>query len=402
MSLNIAYKYELITTRELRSKLAQVVGCRRYVVNKVLELQRERLLSKRPFLTYGETSKLLTQMKKEDDTLWLQLPPSQALQQGLMDLNRSIQEYRAGKKGFPHFIARGEADSFRLPQPKQEDLDQNNSRVYIPKIGFVRYRKSREITGTIKQITISVDCGRWYISVVTEIEGFESGPTPLGEVGIDLGVAQTVTLSDGRVFQLDTQTIKKHEHRIEVLQKQLSHNLEARKQLAKMGLADDFDKREPSCRHRKLKAKIQNLYRRIRNIRDDFIKKTSHLIAQEFGWVAMEELKMKNMTKSAKGTVEQPGKNVRAKSGLNRSMLRFSPYAFRRCIEWNLRKTGGQLVLVVPAYTSQRCSCCDHTEAGNRPNQAVFQCLKCGHEANADVNGAINILQKSRTGSVRP
>ena len=251
-------------------------------------------------------------------------------------------------------------------------------------------------------MTVSVDCGGWYISVVTEMDCAKDGPSRPGEVGIDLGIAQTVTLSDGTVFQLDVESIKKHEHRIAVLQKQLCHNKEARQKLAKLDKAAPFNKREPSRRRRHLKEQIQKHYRCIRNIRQDFIKKTAHTIAQKYGWVAMENLNLKNMTKSAKGTVEEPGKNVSAKSGLNRSLARVAPYAMRMAILWAVFKAGGTLVLVDPRYTSQTCPICGYTSAKNRPTQAHFGCLKCGYTENADCVAAVNILKKSRTSSVRP
>ena len=159
---------------------------------------------------------------------------------------------------------------------------------------------------------------------------------------------------------------------------------------------------EPSRKRRRLKAKIQNHHRCIRNIRRDFMLKTAHTIAQKYGWVAMENLNLKNMTKSAKGTVEEPGKNVSAKSGLNRSLARVAPYAMRMAILWAVFKAGGTLVLVDPRYTSQTCPICGYTSAKNRPTQAHFGCLKCGYTENADCVAAVNILKKSRTSSVRP
>ena len=130
--------------------------------------------------------------------------------------------------------------------------------------------------------------------------------------------------------------------------------------------------------------------------------KTAHTIAQNYGWVAMEDLKLKNMTKSAKGTVEEPGKNVSQKTGLNRSQARVAPYAMRMAIHWAVFKANGRLILVDPKYTSQTCPICGCTSSSNRPSQAHFSCQKCGYTANADVVGATNVLKKSRTGSVRP
>ena len=169
-----------------------------------------------------------------------------------------------------------------------------------------------------------------------------------------------------------------------------------------MGKAAPFDKREPSRRRRQLKNQILTHYRRIRNIRQDFMKKTAHTIAQKYGWVAMENLKLKNMTKSAKGTVEDPGRNVKQKSGLNCSLARVAPYGMRMAILWALFKAGGRLILADPKYTSQTCPKCGYTSSSNRPTQAHFGCQLCGDTENADVVGALNVLKKSRTGSVRP
>ena len=218
------------------------------------------------------------------------------------------------------YKARGDGDSFRLPQLLDGDFDEANARIRIPKIGFVRYRKSRDIQGKVKNLTISIEAGRWYVSVCTEIENFQPQATRDGEVGIDLGIVRTVQLSDGTVYQLDVNEIKKLEDRIAVYQKQLESNKTSRQKLAKLGKVADFDKKVPSRKRRRLKEKIANLHRRIRNIRKDFMFKTARAIAQKYGWVAIEDLQVRNMTKSARGTIEEPGTNVKAKSGLNRSL----------------------------------------------------------------------------------
>jgi len=113
-------------------------------------------------------------------------------------------------------------------------------------------------------------------------------------------------------------------------------------------------------------------------------------------------MNLKNMTKSAEGTVKDPGRNLKQKSGLNRSLARVAPYGMRMAILWALFKAGGRLILADPKYTSQTCPKCGYTSSSNRPTQAHFGCLLCGYTENADVVGALNVLKKSRTGSVRP
>ena len=122
------------------------------------------------------------------------------------------------------------------------------------------------------------------------------------------------------------------------------------------------------------------------------------MYAQEYGCVYAEDLKTKNMTKSAKGTVENPGKKVKQKSGLNRAILRTGFYGLTQAIAWQLEKTGGILEKVNPAYTSCLCPTCGCCDKRNRPKQSVFHCIACGHHQNADTVGAVNVLRKGRTG----
>ncbi|MHB1512885.1 MAG: RNA-guided endonuclease InsQ/TnpB family protein [Acidiferrobacter sp.] len=100
------------------------------------------------------------------------------------------------------------------------------------------------------------------------------------------------------------------------------------------------------------------------------------------------------MTGSARGTVEQPGRKVRQKAGLNTSILDQGWGMLTQMLGYKLRWAGGRLLLVDPAYTSQICSVCGAVDAGNRPTQAVFRCRHCGHEDHADVNAAQNILAR--------
>ena len=157
MKANIAYKYELMPTQEQKRILAQAAGCRRFVVNKAIELQKTCLEQNLPFLKYTDLASLLVLWKMDDDKVWLRDAPSQALQQGLMDVSQAFKEFKAGRKGFPKFQVRNNGDSFRIPQIRPTDWDTANSRVRIPKAGFVRFRQSRPIQGKIKQITVSVD-----------------------------------------------------------------------------------------------------------------------------------------------------------------------------------------------------------------------------------------------------
>ena len=104
-------------------------------------------------------------------------------------------------------------------------------------------------------------------------------------------------------------------------------------------------------------------------------------------------MNLKNMTKSAEGTVKDPGRNLKQKSGLNRSLARVAPYGRRMAIQWAVFKADGRLILVDPKYTSQTRPRCGYTSSTNRPAQAHFGCQLCGYTENADVVGALNVLK---------
>ena len=157
-------------------------------------------------------------------------------------------------------------------------------------------------------------------------------------------------------------------------------------------------KRRFSQNWKKQKERVQRRYRKVANIRRDHLHKTSTTVSKNHAVVCLENLKVKNMSRSAKGTLEEPGRNVQAKSGLNRAILDQGWSKFRRQLDYKLERNGGTLVVVSPYNTSRTCPGCGHVTAKNRKTQEEFACVSCGFEANADHVGAINIL---RAGHVR-
>ncbi|PZP65125.1 MAG: cytosine methyltransferase, partial [Azospira oryzae] len=142
------------------------------------------------------------------------------------------------------------------------------------------------------------------------------------------------------------------------------------------------------------KARVQKIHSRIGNARRDFLHKCSTAISKNHAMVCVEDLRIQNMSRSAAGTLEQPGRNVRVKSGLNKSILDQGWFEFRRQLDYKLAWKGGWLIVVPPQNTSRTCPCCGHISADNRQRQALFECVECGFEENADVVGAINILSR--------
>ncbi|MBT9170586.1 MAG: hypothetical protein DDT18_00929 [Actinobacteria bacterium] len=311
--------------------------------------------------------------KHEEQTAFLREAPSQILQQSLKFLDKAIADAfdKKSPKGFPRFKKKGTSDSFRYPQGFK--VDQNNSRVFLPKIGWIRYRKSRSLTGELKNITVSRSSGKWYISIQTEAEAGSPVHPSASMVGIDLGVAKFAKLSDGGEI-LPLNSFRKQEKKLAHLQ---------RKMTKKVKFSQNW---------KKLKAKVQRLHQKIAHVRHDFLHKHSTAISKNHAIVAVEDLEVSHMSKSASGTRDNPGRNVRAKAGPNKSILDQGWGEFRRQLEYKLAWRGGMLLAVPPAYSSQKCSRCGHAHPDNRKTQELFRCQQCGLTINADYNAALNIL----------
>jgi len=274
----------------------------------------------------------------------------------------------SGRK--PRFKRRDDICSARFPSALKVD----GSRIKIPKIGWVRFRKSREIIGTIKNATLLKESTGWFISIQAEREIEDPIHQSTTEVGIDVGVTRFATLSDGS-FVEPINAFKKHQDRLARAQRLLSRKVRF------------------SSNWKKQKKQVDRVHSKIANIRKDFLHKLSTKISDSQAVVYVEDLKVSNMSKSASGTIESPGKNVKAKSGLNRSILDQGWGMFREMLAYKLAWRGGKLVAVPPQYTSQRCPECGHVAKENRKSQSEFCCVECGHSAHADHVGAINVLR---------
>ncbi len=351
--------------------MRRFAGACRFVFNKSLALQNENHEAGNKFLSYVKMATWLVEWKKAPETQWLKESPSQPLQQALKDLERAYKNFFQKRASFPRFKKRGHSDSFRYPQGVK--LDQANNRISLPKLGWISYRNSREVVGEVKNVTVSQSCGKWYVSIQTEYEVTEPTHSSTSMVGLDAGVAKLATLSDGTIFE-PVNSFKSNQKKLARLQRAMSR---------KVKFSNNWNK---------AKRKVQNLHSRIANIRRDYLHKVTTTISKNHAMIVIEDLKVSNMSKSAKGTAEQHGRNVRAKSGLNRSILDQGWFELRRQLEYKQLWRGGQVLAINPAYTSQKCACCGHTAKENRQSQSKFECLACGYIANADVNGARNIL----------
>lgn len=276
--------------------------------------------------------------------------------------------------GYPKFKKRGHRESFTLTSTALNNKHLHGNRLTLPK-GYGVARLGNPVPeGKIKSTTISHRAGKWWVSFLLETERAYS-PCKTGAVGIDLGIAQFASLSNGIVYD-SAKALERHQKSLIKLQRKL----------AKM--------QKGSNRFARQKARIAKLHKRISDTRVTHAHKITAELARNHNVIVLEDLKLKNMTKSAKGTADEPGQRVKQKSGLNRSLLNQNLYEFKRQLEYKTQRHGATLITINPAYTSQTCSICDHTSAENRKTQALFACIACGHRENADTNAAKNILNR--------
>lgn len=335
----------------------------------------------RPISEFGQ-SKELTQLKKEFDFLYE--TPAGTLCNVLTALDLSFKLFFSNLKknkdlaGKPRFKRKGDSIALKFKDARSYPITKlsgdNYSRVTLPKIGSVRFREHKDVKGIVKNCMVKKETDGWYITMTVETDVvFNSNA--IGKVGIDMGVAHTMTLSTGETLDMP-EYIKETEVRIKYLKSKI-----------------DRRKKKGSKNWKKAVAKISKLQQKAARSREYFVKLAVHKLTSENKVIVIEDLKVRNMTKSTKGTVEDPGKNVKAKNGLNRVILYNNFGAIRKLLKEKCEQRGVTLIEVNPRFTSQTCSYCGNKSKENRQSQAEFKCVSCGHAENADVNAAKNILK---------
>jgi putative transposase len=381
MKERLAYKFRIYPDEAQARLFRRTIGCCRVVYNTCLEQKRlERHRSDPRRLTAVDQNKQIGDLKTA--LPWMKEVPHHCLQQAVIDLHKAFTNFFEGRAAYPKPRRKYQNESFRYPDPKQ--IMFRDGEIFLPKARWVKIVAHRMIVGTVKNVTVSLSGDHWYASIQVEREVDEPVIRDMIEVGGDLGVVHGLVLSDGTVYDLPRMTDKEKKKEA-TLQRTISRRRKGSRNRAKALRA-----------LRAFKAKIARR-------RKDAKHKMTTDVSRRCDVIYLEDLKVKNLTASARGTVDEPGVNVAQKAGLNRSMLDVSPGETRVQIKYKMRRSGGGVYYVNPAYTSQRCSACGHTEAGNRPDRDTFLCLSCGHAACADDNASQNILylgRMARTGGL--
>jgi putative transposase len=373
------YRFRLSPSVAEDVLLRQFLGCARFVWNALLAENQYRYEQGDPLrLSYASFCARLKMLKARHP--FLRDVHSQPLQQTLRDLARAYRSAFDPKVSMemPTFKKRASPHGIRFPQGFK--VERNG--VYLPKIGWIGFRlskrtQSRKIAGTIKNVTIRLEGGQWYVTLQTERDVAEPVHQNAGSaVGIDLGVARFAALSDGS-FVRGTQAFKTHERRLALLGRRLARKVKFSANWRKAKGAT-HETAHPNREHPQgpLAQSQRDDQQEPRDRRDGRPSHHEH-------------------DKSANGSVERPGSNVRAKAALNRRILDQGWGEFRRQLAYKLAWNGGTLLLVDARNTSRTCSACGHVSAENRRTQVSFICVSCGHASNADTNAAKNILGRA-------
>ena len=367
-------RYRLLPTPAQEAVLRDHCAHARYVWNLAVEQHSHWHPGRTSAPGYLEQSRQLTAACAEHD--WLAAGSQMVQQQALRDFAQAMAAFfdPANPTGLPSWRKARRDEGFRVVgrRGRQWDVRRLNRKageVWMPKVGWVRFRWSRAVPPGVKSYRVTMDrAGRWHIA-------FAAIPDPVprpgnGEVvGIDRGVAVSAALSTGELLHVSGLTVRERK-RLGRLERKLARS------------------RRGSERRKGVRLAIARLKARETDRRKDWAEKASTDIARRFDTIRVEDLLIKNMTRSAKGSAGNPGRNVRQKSGLNREILRSGWGLLVRRLE---EKAASRVEKIKPAFTSQRCSACGHVDAKSRESQARFVCTACGLACNADVNAARNI-----------
>ncbi len=367
-------RYRLLPTPAQEAVLRDHCGHARYVWNLAVEQHSHWHPGRKGAPGYLEQCRQLTQARAGHP--WLAAGSQTVQQQALRDFAQAMTAFfdPGNPAGRPSWRKAGRDEGFRIVGQRGRQWDVRRvsrkvGQVWVPKAGWVRFRWSRAVPAEVKSYRVRMDrAGRWHVA-------FAAIPDPIpapgnGQaVGIDRGVAVSAALSTGDLLHVPGLTVRER-RRLRRLERTLAR--------AKRG----------SNRRGRVRHAIARLKARETDRRTDWAEKVSTNITRRFDVIRVENLQIANMTRSARGTRGDPGRNVRAKAGLNRGILRSGWGLLVRRLE---KKAPGRVEKVKPRYTSQRCSACGEVDRDSRESQAVFRCTACGFACNADVNAAKNI-----------
>lgn len=363
----MSYRYRVSPTPKQASLLVRHCADARYVWNLALE-QANLYRTGQPTPNGAQRMRQLADARQDS---WLGEGSSSVQQAALRDFDQALRNWWTGSHRRPTWRRKDLHEGFCIRDVNVRKLNRRWAEVTVPKAGRVQFRLSRSLPAHGSARVTMDRVGRWHVSFTAPQAPVERSETGMA-VGLDRGIAVTAAASDGRVFQCPTPTSGERARRAR-LQRRLARQQKGSNRRARTRLA------------------IAKLTTRHADRRKDWVEKTSTTLVHEGDVIVLEDLRVRNMMRSATGTVEAPGVNVAQKRGLNRSISEHAWSMLARRITDKAEASDVDVVLVPAPGTSQTCSKCGYRHADNRRSQAEFRCGSCGYEDNADLNAAVNI-----------
>ncbi|OKI60521.1 hypothetical protein A6A27_29770 [Micromonospora sp. CB01531] len=390
MKADTGRRYRLYATEGQAQRLTAWGHTCRWLYNTAVEQRQFAWQQRRVILGVAAQCASLTQARKELD--WVADLPAQSGQQVLRQLDQAFRNWWDPQHPAGAPTRKRKSARLSVPFPGQAIAVRRVNRrwgvVSLPKVGDVKFRWSRPLGGTVRNAVVSFDGVAWHVGfgVHAGVTTPEAHARPGTVVGVDRGVKVALAMSDGRMWNRTFTSPGQGRELARLKSKAGRQETTRRKRGAKT-----------SNRARKVRAEIARCEAKVRNRRRDFVMWAANRLCTQHATVKLERLCISAMTATAKGTIAEPGINVAAKAGLNRAILDKGWGLFETALANRARTTGTRIVRVPAAFTSQQCSRCGNTDRNNRESQAVFLCGSCGHQANADVNAAINVRDAAET-----
>jgi len=365
----VSFRYRLYPSATQTGTLTRHCADARFVWNLALEQANCWRPGRAPSPGTTESFRQLAEARQGS---WLGEGSSSVQQQALRDFDQALRNWWARTHRHPRWRRKGVNEGFCIRDVRVEGLSSKWAQVFVPKVGWVRFRLTRPL-GSHGMARVTKDrSGRWHVSFAAPQPAVPRHTTG-SVVGVDLGVAHTISTSDGQQETIPGLRLSE-ERRLVRLQRRLVRQ------------------QKGSKRRARTKHAIAVLYSRGADRRRDWAEKASTRLVVNHDLVLFEDLNINAMLRSARGTIDSPGRNVAAKARLNRRIAA-SAWAtlVRRTRQKAEASSGCSLLRVDPRGTSRECSVCGYTAAGNRRERAVFCCLTCGHCEDADINAAKNI-----------
>lgn len=355
MIINKAYKFKLNPTCEQKQKLLQHGGNTRWLWNHFIQVNEVEYALTGKFVFGTDLINSIVDLKQDQNSEFLDLSIAQSLQQVGRHFDKALKDFIAKKKGFPKRKRKNtKTDSFKIPQKFK--IAKNY--VSIPKIGEIKWKKHIPIKGKVKNITITQEGENWFCSVCCELKIKEKKRSTDNVIGIDVGITTYATMSDGETIEND-KVYKKYEKKIKRNQRKLSR------------------RKEGSKNREKQRIKLAKVHKKVKNIRKDFLHKSTHNIIAKCDGFSVENLNIQGMMKN---------------HHLSKAVANCCWYEFKRQLKYKCLWNNKHFVEVDRfAPTSKSCSCCGWIKKDLTLKDRTFECDSCGLSICRDLNAAINI-----------